>query len=311
MSTSAVLPSRAKRQERRALSPALARALDYLELAKPRIGAFVVLVVLASCYISTGGTCSLQTLLAASFGTLLVGASASAMNHWMERRLDQRMARTAGRPLASGRIHPSEALAFAAVTMLAGSVLLTFAANPAAVLWGAATWAVYVLIYTPLKPLSSWNTWIGAVAGAMPVLIGWVATGAELNAPVIVLFGLLVCWQLPHFMAIAWLYREDYERAGHQMATVVDKTGRFAAWQALGFAVVLALLPLGLLAGGRSASIVVSAALLVILAATQAIFAWGFFREQNETTSRRLLLASLIYLPSTLPCICLAACPHI
>lgn len=303
MSTSTVaINGRAKRR-----GLAASRALDYLELAKPRIGTFVVLVVLASCYVATGGTCSLQTLVAASVGTLLVGASASAMNHWLERHLDQRMARTADRPLASGRLHPTEALVFAAVTMAAGCVLLACTANPAAVLWGAATWAAYVLIYTPLKTLSSWNTWIGAVAGAMPVLIGWSATGAELNAPIVVLFSLLVCWQLPHFMAIAWLYRHDYEQAGHQMATVVDKSGRLAAWQAISFAIVLALLPLGLLAGGRSLGIIASASLLILLATAQACFAWRFFREQNETTARRLLLASLIYLPSTLPCICLAA----
>ena len=265
--------------------------------------------MLASCYVSTGGAVSLQTLIAASIGTLLVGASASAMNHWLERSLDRRMARTADRPLASGRLHPTEALAFAAITMAAGSVLLTYTSNPAAVLWGAATWAAYVLIYTPLKTLSSWNTWLGAVAGAMPVLIGWSATGAELNAPIVVLFALLVCWQLPHFMAIAWLYRDDYEQAGHQMATVVDKTGRLAAWQAISFAIVLALLPLGLFAGGRSLTVIAAASLLMILAAAQAYFAWRFFGEQNETTARRLLLASLIYLPSTLPCICLAAWP--
>lgn len=305
MSTSTVsLTTRAKRR-----NLALSRALDYLELAKPRIGTFVVLVVLASCYVSTGGTCSLQTLFAASVGTLLVGASASAMNHWLERHLDQRMARTADRPLASGRLHPTEALVFAAITMAVGSALLLCTNNLAAVLWGAATWAAYVLIYTPLKTISSWNTWFGAVAGAMPVLIGWSATGAELNAPILVLFAILVCWQLPHFMAIAWLYRDDYEQAGHQMATVVDKTGRLAAWHAISFAIILALLPLGLFAGGRSLPIVAAAALLMLLATAQAYFAWQFFREQNEQTSRRLLLASLLYLPSTLPCVCLAAWP--
>jgi len=141
------------------------------------------------------------------------------------------------------------------------------------------------------------------------VLIGWSATGAELNAPIVVLFALLVCWQLPHFMAIAWLYRNDYEQAGHQMATVVDKSGRLAAWQAICFAIILALLPLGLFAGGRSLPIIAAASLLMLLATSQACFAWRFFREQNETTARRLLLASLLYLPSTLPCICLAAWP--
>lgn len=290
-------------------SEVVSRALDYLELAKPRIGAFVVLVVLASCYVATNGACSAQTMFAAAFGTLLVGASASAMNHWLERNLDRRMARTADRPLASGRLLPAEALLFAAATMTAGSALLLCTNNPAAPFWGAANWAAYVLIYTPLKTISSWNTWFGAIAGAMPVLIGWSATGAELNAAVIVLFAILVCWQLPHFMAIAWLYREDYEQAGHQMATVVDKTGRLAAWQAIGFAVVLATLPLGLLAGSRSVSVVIAVSLLIALAAAQGWFAWRFFREQNVRTSRGLLLASLIYLPATLPCICLAAWP--
>jgi protoheme IX farnesyltransferase len=301
MSTSTVAISRR--------SDAVSRVLDFVELAKPRIGTFVFLVVLASCYVATSGTCSLATMFAAAFGTLLVGASASAMNHWIERNLDRRMVRTADRPLASGRLSSTEALVFATVTMVVGSALLLCTNNTAAVLWGAATWAAYVLIYTPLKTLSSWNTWFGAVAGAMPVLMGWSATGAELNAAIVVLFALLVCWQLPHFMAIAWLYRDDYEQAGHQMATVVDKTGRSAAWNAIGFAILLILLPLGLFAGNRTFGVFAAMALLMLLAAAQAWFAWQFFLNQNERTSRRLLLASLIYLPSTLPCICLAAWP--
>ncbi len=290
-------------------SDALSRVFDFVELAKPRIGAFVFLVVLASCYIATSGTCSLAVMFAAAAGTLLVGASASAMNHWLERHLDRRMVRTADRPLASGRLSSTEALAFATVTMVAGCALLLCTNNTAAVLWGAANWAAYVLIYTPLKTLSSWNTWFGAIAGAMPVLMGWSATGAELNAPIVVLFALLVCWQLPHFMAIAWLYRDDYEQAGHQMATVVDKTYRSAAWNAIGFGIVLILLPLGLFAGNRTFGMYVAIALLMLLAAAQACFAWQFFLNPNERTSRRLLLASLIYLPSTLPCICLTAWP--
>ncbi|WP_254506620.1 heme o synthase [Anatilimnocola floriformis] len=285
------------------------RILDYVELAKPRIGAFVFLVVLASCYIATSGSCSLAVMFAAAFGTLLVGASASAMNHWIERNLDRRMVRTANRPIASGRVSSTEALLFATATFVAGSGLLLVTNNPASVLWGAATWAAYVLIYTPMKTLSSWNTWFGAVAGAMPVLMGWSATGAELNAPIVVLFAILVCWQLPHFMAIAWLYRDDYEQAGHQMATVVDKTYRLAAWQAISFAIVLALLPLGLLAGPRTAAAMMAGGLLISLAIGQGYFAWRFFLNQNERTSRQLLLASLIYLPATLPCLCLAAWP--
>ncbi|WP_425616869.1 heme o synthase [Anatilimnocola sp. NA78] len=285
------------------------RALDFLELAKPRIGVFVTLVVLASCYVATSGSCTWPTMLAASIGTLLVGASASGMNHWLERKLDQRMVRTASRPIAAGRITSFAALTFVAVTMAAGSSLLLCTDNSAAVLWGVGTWAAYVLIYTPLKTISSWNTWFGAVAGAMPVLMGWSATGAELNAPILVLFAILVFWQLPHFMAIAWLYQDDYERAGHKMATVVDKTGRLAAWQAISFAVLLVLLPLGLLAGSMSLPSLVAAGLLIALAAGQCWFAWQFFQNQNEQTSRALLLASLLYLPATLPCICLAAWP--
>jgi len=287
----------------------LGRALDFLELAKPRIGLFVTLVVLASCYVATSGTCSTQTMIAASLGTLLVGASASGMNHWLERKLDQRMIRTAQRPIASGRVSSMEALTFVAVTMATGSGLLFCTENPAAVLWGAGTWAAYVLIYTPLKTISSWNTWFGAVAGAMPVLMGWSATGAELNAPILVLFAILVFWQLPHFMAIAWLYRDDYEQAGHQMATVVDKSGRLAAWQAISFAILLVLLPAGLFAGPLSLPSLIAAGLLTALAIAQCFFAWQFFQVQNEQTSRRLLLASLLYLPATLPCICLAAWP--
>jgi len=242
----------------------------------------------------------------AMLGTLLVAASASAANQWLERRSDARMARTASRPLPAGRLSSSEAFAFAAATLVGGVLYLACFVNLAATGWALLTWALYVLVYTPLKMLSSVNTAVGAVAGALPVLIGWSATGTPIDARAVALALLLFLWQFPHFMAIAWLYRSDYNRAGYQMLTVVEPTGRRAGWQAV--LAALALVPVSLvpvLATPGLGSVLYLAG-AVLLGAGQLGLAALFLRQADDWRARLLLRASLVYLPTVLVMLMLA-----
>src|SRR4051794_39426999 len=217
----------------------LSRLCDYVELTKPRIAVLELVVVLAAGVVATWGQPSPGLLFHAMLGTLLVASSASAANQWLERRQDARMPRTANRPLAAGRISSGEALAFCAICLAAGAVELALFTSAIALACALLTWVLYVLVYTPLKQVSVANTAVGAVAGALPVLIGWTAVGGQLDGRAIALFLVLFLWQFPHFMAIAWLYRRDYADARYQMLTVVDPTGARAGRQAVVAAIAL------------------------------------------------------------------------
>ena len=201
------------------------------------------------------------------------------------------------RPLPAARLGGGEVLIFAMACVVVGVVYLYFTTNALAALVAAATWLLYAVVYTPLKSRTAWNTHIGAVAGAMPVLIGAAAVGGRWQ-PAAVLFSLLLLWQFPHFMAIAWLYREQYARAGLKMAPVVDPSGRIARLQAVFSA--LALLPLSFYAAWHyppgETQVYMLAALL--LGAGQLACAIAFCVWMNNVTARWLLRASLIYLPA-------------
>jgi protoheme IX farnesyltransferase len=285
---------------------ALARVRDYVELTKPRIAVMELVVVAASAMVATWGTPDPLIVLHAMIGTLLVAASASAANQWLERQLDARMPRTADRPLPAGRIAAWEALAFSLVMLVAGIVYLGWLVNGLCLAWALLTWAVYVLAYTPLKTRSTTNTAVGAISGALPVLIGWSATGAAIDTRAIALVLVLFLWQFPHFMAIAWLYREQYARAGHQMLTVVEPTGRRAGWQAVVSA--LALVPVSLVPvlqnpGAGSVMYIVAAAALGL---GQLALAFAFWQQASDMRARLLLRASLVYLPTLLAMLMLA-----
>ena len=212
------------------------------------------------------------------------------------------MARTAGRPLPSSRVSPAEAFGVMVFAGIAGVLYLAFVVNHLAAGLGIATWLLYVLVYTPIKRHSSWNTAIGAIPGAMPVLIGWAATETPMDSRCASLFLILFLWQFPHFMAIAWMYRRDYQAGGMKMLTVTEPTGRAAG--ALAVATALALVPVSiwpaLAVGISNAGCAVYALLSVLLAIWQLCLAVGFFRNRNHTSARRLLRASLIYLPLVL-----------
>jgi protoheme IX farnesyltransferase len=287
--------------------PALwARVRDYVELTKPRIAVMELVVVVAAATVATWGQPDPFALVHAMVGTLLVAASASAANQWLERNRDSRMIRTADRPLPAGRLLPGEAIWFSAITLLAGAAYLAYFTNFACLTWALLTWAVYVLAYTPLKTLSATNTAVGAVSGALPVLIGWSATGAAIDSRAMALVLVLFLWQFPHFMAIAWLHREGYARAGYQMLTVVDPSGRRAGWQAVlaGAALVpVSLVPVLENPGLGSVLYIVAAA---ILGLGQLALAAAFWHSPGDPRARLLLKASLVYLPTLLAMLMLA-----
>lgn len=293
--------------ERRGLGR-LVTVADLAALTKPRITGLVLVVVAVAAFVAGGGQCTGWTLVHALLGTLLVAASSSAVNQLIERQRDGMMERTAQRPLPAGRISALHVSLFAVVTLAAGSLYLALGVNPAAAGWAFATWLVYVAMYTPLKPRSAQNTAVGAVSGALPVFIGWSAAGGtwlEQPAPM-ALFVLLFLWQFPHFMAIAWIYRQQYERAGLQMMTVVEPTGRLAGWHAVAGAALL--IPVSwtpaVLAPWESLPYL---AAVTLLGAIQLRYAVRFLQHRDDGTARSLLRATLLYLPLLLVAVVLQA----
>ena len=273
---------------------------DYVELTKPRIVFMVLIAVIAAAFAASWGQPHPLVLLHTLVGTLMVAASGSTMNQWIERYHDALMDRTADRPIAAGRISASRAFGFATALVVAGLLYLGLAVGIVPMLWALLTWILYSWIYTPLKRWTAWNTPVGAVAGALPIVIGWTATGAPMDLRAAGLFLILFLWQFPHFMAIAWLFREQYGRAGMQMLTVVDPSGRRAGLHAVSAA--LALLPVSLVpvlaTPGSGAWLY--AVLVMLMGVAQAACAMGFLLSLNRSAARRLLRASLLYLPALL-----------
>jgi len=228
------------------------------------------------------------------FGTALVAAGASTLNQLLERRTDARMRRTENRPLPAGRLLPAEALLFAALLGAGGVAYLALTLPYWAALVAAATFALYVGVYTPLKRRTTLNTLVGAVPGALPPLIGWAAVRGGLTWEALPLFLIVFLWQLPHFLAIAWIYRDQYARAGLRMQPVGDRTGRAAGWRMVGYCLALLAASLAPLAFGAGAVYAAGAALLGLgfLASAAA-----FLRAPSVPQARRVLRASLLYLP--------------
>lgn len=278
----------------------LARTRDFVELTKPRIATLMLVVIAAAAIAATWGQLDPWTVLHAMVGTLLVAGSASAGNQIIERFRDRHMPRTADRPLPSGRMLLWEAMLFTGATVSLGTLYLLATVGWQPAVWAVLTWVLYVVVYTPLKVVTSANTAVGAVAGALPVFIGWTATGVPLDWRAFALFLILYLWQFPHFMAIAWLYREQYGRGGMKMLTVVDPTGRRAGVQAV--LAATALIPVAIvpaLAGpgfGAAAYIV----LVGLLGIAQLGLSILFCVQRSEQSARWLLRASLVYLPLVL-----------
>lgn len=286
----------------RRLPLVFARVADYIELTKPKIAVLVLVTVAVSGYVAVWGQPNPILVLHTLVGTLLVAASASALNQLLERRRDALMERTAQRPLPAGRLHRAEVVLFAALCILAGTIYLSLLVNLLTALLGLATWVVYVWIYTPLKSRTPLNTAVGAVSGALPVLMGWFAMNPATDSSSLLraaaLFLIVFLWQFPHFMAIAWLYRKQYARAKLQMLPVVDPSGRRAGVQAVSAA--LALLPVSLVPGLMVPGAAPYAAVALVLGVGQLVCAGLFLTRLDERSARRLLRASLVYLPALL-----------
>jgi len=269
--------------------------IDYWNLTRPRIVTLVLAAMLASALTATETVPSWSLLLHAMLGTTGIIVGAIAMNQRLEHRADAIMPRTAGRPLPSNRLSAGQVTVFSAVTTIVGTAYLIWFGNAPLVILAIFGWLCYVAVYTPLKKRSIWQTPIGAVAGAMPAVLGAAAAGAPWSLMGWTIFGIVFCWQFPHAMAIAWLYRDQFEAAGIKVATVVDPSGKAAGWFALFGAILLpvvSVLPLCFSLAGWTYAFIASLLALIYLACSVM-----FFKTPNEVSARRLLRVSLFYLP--------------
>lgn len=280
-----------------AAEAAPSRAADFAELTKPRITSLVLVTAAVGYSIGSPGDFRALHFLLFMVATALLCAGASALNQFYERDTDALMARTSRRPLPAGRLRPEEALAFGLALSGAGLALLVFV-NPLTLLLGAVSLASYVLLYTPMKRVSSLSTVVGAVPGALPPLMGWAAARGSLGPAGWGLFAILFLWQLPHFLAIGWLYRDDYARGGFPMLAVTDRDGSSTGRQAVLYAT--ALLPVtlaaGLLAAAGKVYLWGALVLGVAFLGCAVLFAW----ERSAGAARRLFFASVLYLPLVL-----------
>jgi len=282
-------------------TPAIHWRQDYIALTKPRITMMILLTVgvamLAAKQIH-GTTVSWTVWLNTLLATGLVAGSASTLNQWFERDRDALMPRTQKRPLPSGRLTSFEAAVFGWLLFVSGSLYLWFGANAEAMLCGVATWGIYCWVYTPMKTMSWWNTAVGTLPGALPVMIGWTAAGGSLfDIDGWALTAIVVLWQFPHFMAIAWLYRDQYAQAGFRMLTKEEPTGIAAGWHAIVPAILLIPLSIAILHPVSPVTWVV--ALFGAFACLgQAAASWRFLKDRNNHTAKKLLHSSLVYLPA-------------
>jgi protoheme IX farnesyltransferase len=283
------------RTEAVALTGSRTRARDYVALAKPRLNFLVVASSLAGYVMAGAEGLGALRVIGTLVGTGLVAGGASAFNQVIERDVDALMRRTRLRPMADQRLQPIEGLAFAAAIAITGLLVLAATANLLAAGVALVTLVTYVAIYTPLKRRSSFGTVIGAIPGAFPPLIGWAAARGTLSAEAWTLFGIVFLWQLPHFLAIAWIYREDYARAGFPMLPVIEPDGRSTARQSVLYAAALVPLSLAPTLMGLAGERYFAGALVLGLAF--AALTVRFARTRSVRDARRVFFASIIYLP--------------
>ncbi len=269
---------------------------SYAELTKPRITAMVMLTTLVGFVMASPGPMPAAPLLAALLGTGLVSAGASALNMVLERRTDALMERTRRRPLPAGRLRAVEAVTFGLGLTSSGLAVLAWQAGPLAAGVALATWASYLFLYTPLKTRTSLSTIVGACPGALPPVIGWAASRGTLDPGAFVLFAILFLWQLPHFLAIAWLYRDDYARGGLPMLPVLDPAGRITGRQAVANSLALLLVSLTPALAGMTGAAYLAGAFVLGVGFTAVALRSAVLR--TDRAARGLFLASLVYLPA-------------
>ncbi len=271
------------------------RALDFIELTKPRVVLMVLVTTTVGFYLGSQGEPDYVSLLHTLFGTALAGGGTLTLNQLLERDADAKMERTRLRPLPDGRLQPIDALVFGTLITVSGLLYLTLAVNPLSAQVTATIVVTYLFAYTPLKKKTSLCSIVGAIPGALPPVIGWAAAREALNLEAWVLFTIMFLWQMPHSLAIGWLYREDYARAGFRLLPVIDQDGKSTGRQIVSNC--LALLAVGLIPTliGFTGTLYFFCALLL-----GSIFLWygiSLARSRSQVAARRLLFASLLYLP--------------
>jgi protoheme IX farnesyltransferase len=271
---------------------------DYWALTKPEVNFLILITTFAGFYLAPSvGVGGFRTILVVHtlLGTLLVAGGTGTLNQFLEHSFDARMRRTARRPLASGRLEPSHVLWFGISLSTAGAAYLALTVNVLTSLLAVATLLSYLFLYTPLKRKTPFCTLVGAFPGAVPPLIGWAAARGRLDPAAWVLYAIVFLWQFPHFMAIAWMYREDYSRAGYLVLPAGEWRERFVVWQS--FCVSLVLLPVTLIPArsGQAGLVYVCGALLLGLLFSHSSARFAFHR--SSVTARHLLVASIVYLP--------------
>ena len=271
------------------------RASDFVALAKPRLNGLVVASAMAGYAMAGGDTSDVLRVCCTLAGTGLVAGGASAFNQLLERDSDSLMRRTRLRPLPDGRLQPSDALIFGSILSLVGLAILAAGVNLLSAAVALATLVSYAIVYTPLKRRTSFATVIGAIPGALPPVIGWAAGRGTLSQGAWVLFGILFLWQLPHFLAIAWIYREDYARARLRMLPVIEPDGRSTGRQAIVYAA--ALLPVAMAPTLLGMTGTVYFAGSFVLTSALLALAVRFGVDRSTLAARRLFYGSIIYLP--------------
>jgi heme o synthase len=268
---------------------------DLIELVKARLTLLVLLTTAVGFYLGADGPINWTALIHTFLGTAVAAAGAAALNQWWEYKLDAMMHRTRTRPVPAGRMRPTEAVVIGTTLSIFGVSYLAIVCNALSAALAAITIIVYIFAYTPLKLVSTFNTALGAVPGALPPMIGWAAARGTLNAGAWMLFAILFFWQLPHFFAIAWMYRDDYARAGFPMISSDDATGARSASQSVFFCMILFVVA-GLPAFIRMATVFYLIAAW-ILGGLFIAMAMRFLKTRTRDDARRLFLASIIYLP--------------
>ena len=268
---------------------------DYIGLTKPRLNLLVVATSAAGYYLGTPGAPDILRMLEAATGTALVAGGAAVLNQVAERETDALMRRTRMRALPDGRVACGDALLFGVLLSVAGIALLATRANEVAAMLAITTLVVYLTIYTPMKRRTSLATLVGAVPGALPPLIGWTASHGSISAGGAALFAIVFLWQIPHFMAIAWTYREDYARAGFPLLPVIEPEGRRAGRQAVLY--TAALVPVSAVPALVGVSGAAYLTVALVLGFALLFLAIRFAAVRSDLSARRLFFGSITYLP--------------
>jgi len=268
---------------------------DLAELVKARLTLLVLLTTAVGFYLGSEPPIDYRALFHTVFGTAAAAAGAAALNQWWERRADALMRRTRTRPIPAGRMPPLEALALGTGLSVFGVVYLAIICNALSAALTAITIAIYIFAYTPLKRASTANTVVGAIPGAIPPMIGWAAARGDIGAGAWSLFAIVFLWQMPHFFAIAWMWRKDYSRAGFRMISIDDRSGERSASQSVFFCILLLIL------AGLPASLgivdYVYLAIELLLGGLFVAVAMRFLRLRTQSAARLLFIASIAYLP--------------